>query len=202
MFKNIDSRSVTTKNVKHYVNERNIYPPYPKNTKTLVVGMGCFWGAERVFYEFQGVYVTAAGYAGGTIEYPSYEDVCTGKTNHAEVVKVVFECDKVSIQDLLRVFFESHDPTQKNRQGNDIGTQYRSLLILNTLEELQIARSIGLKYQAELDKNNLKKITTEYLIDLPFYYAEDYHQQYLAKNPSGYCGLKGTGVTCPTSYDN
>jgi peptide-methionine (S)-S-oxide reductase len=174
--------------------------PFPDGVQTAVFGMGCFWGAERIFWEADGVYTTAAGYAGGITPNPTYEEVCSGRTGHAEVVLVAFESANTSYQEMLRLFWEGHDPTQGMRQGNDLGTQYRSLILWDG-EPQRLAAEASLKsYQQMLSAAGHGTITTE-LAPLdeqhPFYYAEDYHQQYLAKNPGGYCGLGGTGVSCP-----
>jgi peptide-methionine (S)-S-oxide reductase len=174
--------------------------PFPEGVETAIFGMGCFWGAERIFWEADGVYTTAAGYAGGTTPNPTYEEVCSGRTGHAEVVLVAFDTAKTSYPDMLRLFWEGHDPTQGMRQGNDAGSQYRSLIML--ADEGQRAAAVASldAYQEMLNGVGYGPITTE-LADLDaerqFYYAEDYHQQYLAKNPGGYCGLGGTGVSCP-----
>jgi len=181
----------------HFVNGKTLKEPFPDHMQQAVFGLGCFWGAERVFWETDGVYTTAVGYAGGATPDPTYQEVCTGNTGHAEVVLVVFDPATVSFEDLLKVFWESHDPTQGMRQGNDIGTQYRSTIC--TLDDGQqtVARLSRETYQAELSAAKLGAITTEIVPLDTFYYAEDYHQQYLAKNPGGYCGLGGTGVSCP-----
>ena len=185
----------------HFVNGNPLRGPFPENMEQAVFGLGCFWGAERRFWQTEGVYTTAAGYAGGLTPNPTYEEVCTGNTGHTEVVLVVFDPAFVSFADLLRVFWESHDPTQGMRQGNDIGTQYRSAIY--TLDDGQqtIARRSLTGYQEQLDRAGYGAITTEITPLDTFYYAEDYHQQYLAKNPGGYCGLGGTGVTCPVGLD-
>ncbi len=186
---------------RHHVNGNPLQGPFPAGLQRAVFGLGCFWGAERRFWETDGVYTTAVGYAGGSAPHPTYEEVCTGNTGHAEVVLVVFDPNIVSYDDLLRVFWEAHDPTQGMRQGNDIGTQYRSAVY--TLDESQkVAAKNSLNaYQAELQNAGYGSITTEVLPLDTFYYAEDYHQQYLAKNPGGYCGIGGTGVTCPVGLD-
>jgi peptide-methionine (S)-S-oxide reductase len=174
--------------------------PFPEGVETAIFGMGCFWGAERIFWEAPGVYTTAAGYAGGMRPNPTYEEVCSGRTGHAEVVLVAFETAKTSYEEMLRLFWEGHDPTQGMRQGNDVGTQYRSLLMWNGPAQLQTAEASLKTYQEMLTASGHGTITTELLeadAAHPFYYAEDYHQQYLAKNPNGYCGLGGTGVSCP-----
>jgi peptide-methionine (S)-S-oxide reductase len=181
----------------HEVLGTPLMPPFPEGMEQAVFGLGCFWGAERRFWEVDGVYTTAAGYAGGYTANPTYQEVCTGRTGHAEVVLVVFDPARTSYEALVTRFFESHDPTEGMRQGNDIGTQYRSAIY--TFDELQqkTAETVRDRYQSALDERGLGQITTEIAPAGPFYYAEDYHQQYLAKNPSGYCGLGGTGVSCP-----
>jgi peptide-methionine (S)-S-oxide reductase len=187
--------------MKHFVNGKTLKQPFPDHMQQAVFGLGCFWGAERLFWETDGVYTTAVGYAGGTTPDPTYQAVCSGNTGHAEVVLVVFDPEIVSFEDLLKLFWESHDPTQGMRQGNDIGTQYRSTIC--TLDDRQqtAARLSRDTYQAELSAAKLGAITTEIVPLDTFYYAEDYHQQYLAKNPGGYCGIGGTGVTCPVGLD-
>jgi peptide-methionine (S)-S-oxide reductase len=182
----------------HYVNGERLKPPYPAGLEQAVFGLGCFWGAERKFWELgDGVHVTAVGYAGGFTPNPTYEEVCSGRTGHAEVVLVVFDPKKVSYETLLKTFWESHNPTQGMRQGNDVGTQYRSAIY--TFDEAQRKAAEGSKaaYQKALTAKGLGSITTEIAPAGEFYFAEDYHQQYLAKNPAGYCGLGGTGVSCP-----
>jgi peptide-methionine (S)-S-oxide reductase len=181
----------------HFVNGNRIQPPFPAGLQEAMFGLGCFWGAERKFWQAPGVYSTAVGYAGGHTPNATYEEVCSGLTGHNEVVKVWFDPKKTSYEGLLKVFWESHDPTQGMRQGNDIGTQYRSGIYTFSAEHKAAAEaSLGM-YQAELKKRRFGEITTEILDAPPFYYAEDYHQQYLAKVPNGYCGLGGTGVSCP-----
>lgn len=181
----------------HYVNGERLEGPYPAGTERAIFGLGCFWGAERLFWRIPGVVVTAVGYAGGTTPNPSYEEVCTGRTGHAEVVLVVFDPQRVSYTDLLRVFWEGHDPTQGMRQGNDIGTQYRSVIFTTSEAQKRAAKESREAFQARLNASGYGRITTE-IADAPeFYFAEAYHQQYLAKHPNGYCGLGGTGVTCP-----
>jgi len=181
----------------HFVNGRVLTSGYPENSQRAVFGMGCFWGAERLFWQLPGVLVTAVGYSGGTVIDPSYRQVCGGMTGHAEVVLVVFDPNVVAYDQLLTTFWENHDPTQGMRQGNDIGTQYRS--VIQVFDSGQRSRAIATcaEYQAELTRAGYGKITTEIVDAQPFYFAEDYHQQYLAKNPDGYCGIGGTGVTCP-----
>ena len=182
---------------KHFVSGHRISPPFPAGMREAVFGMGCFWGAERLFWQTPGVYSTAVGYAGGYTPNATYEEVCSGLTGHTEVVKVIYDPEKVDYEDLLKLFWESHDPTQGMRQGNDVGTQYRSAIYVLDDEQKQAALESKRRYQARLSEAGRGDITTE-IVDAPvFYYAEDYHQQYLAKNPDGYCGLKGTGVSCP-----
>ncbi|HEX4384564.1 MAG TPA: peptide-methionine (S)-S-oxide reductase MsrA [Myxococcales bacterium] len=182
---------------KHFVNGARLTAPFPAGTELALFGLGCFWGAERKFWETPGVVSTSVGYAGGLTRNPTYREVCSGRTGHNEVVRVVFDPSKVSYEQLLRVFFESHDPTQGMRQGNDVGTQYRSGIYATSVAQKAQAIAARDAYQKELQANGFKAITTE-IEDAPaFYYAEEYHQQYLAKNPGGYCGLGGTGVSCP-----
>ena len=182
---------------KHAVSGNRIVPPFPEGMERAVFGLGCFWGAERLFWKIPGVYSTAVGYAGGETKNPSYEEVCTGMTNHTEAVLVVFDPKKVSYETLLKVFWEGHDPTQGMRQGNDSGTQYRSAIYAYGDQQLMAALSSKGVFEKELLKSGHGKITTEICPAPEFYYAEDYHQQYLAKNPNGYCGLGVTGVSCP-----
>lgn len=181
---------------RHYVNGNPIAPPFPENTERVIFALGCFWGAERLFWQQSGVYSTAVGYIAGLTPNPSYDEVCTGMTGHTEGVLVVFEPEKISYTKLLSVFWESHDPTQGMRQGNDTGTQYRSGIYVYSDEQKAIAESSKEAYQSRLTKAGFPSITTEILIAPEFYYAEIYHQQYLAKNPAGYCSLAGTGVSC------
>jgi peptide-methionine (S)-S-oxide reductase len=181
----------------HFVNGRPLKGPYPEGLQTAVFGMGCFWGVERIFWNVPGVYVTAAGYAAGYTPNPTYGEVCSGATGHNEVVLVVFDPSQVSYPELLRRFWEGHDPTQGMRQGNDTGTQYRSGIYTTTPEQKEQAIASRDAYQAALGGAGRGKITTEILDAPTFYFAEDYHQQYLAKNPNGYCGVGGTGVSCP-----
>ena len=183
---------------RHLVNGHPLKGPFPAEMEQAVFGMGCFWGAERVFWELPGVYSTAVGYAGGQTKNPTYEEVCTGFTNHAEVVLVVFDSNRISYEDLLKAFWEGHDPTQGMRQGNDAGPQYRSTIYTYGDEQLAAAKKSKELFQQALSKKGYGAITTEIRAAPPFHYAEDYHQQYLGKNPNGYCGLGGTGVTCPT----
>ncbi|KAF6723195.1 Mitochondrial peptide methionine sulfoxide reductase [Oryzias melastigma] len=182
---------------KHDVNGNRTVPPFPAETETVMFGMGCFWGAERKFWRQKGVYSTQVGYAGGFTPNPTYQEVCTGRTGHTEVVQVVFYPEKVSFTDLLKVFWESHDPTQGMRQGNDVGTTYRSAIYTSSQQQLQEALASRDEYQKVLTAEGFGPITTEIAEGKLFYYAEDYHQQYLSKNPDGYCGLGGTGVSCP-----
>jgi len=182
----------------HYVNGHPLVPPFPEGLELAMFGMGCFWGAERVFWKTPGVFSTAVGYAAGVTPDPDYERVCSGLTGHAEVVRAVFDPARVSYATLLRLFWESHDPTQGMRQGNDVGTQYRSGIYVYTTEQRRLAEASRDAYQPALVKAGHGRITTEILDAPEFYYAEEYHQQYLAKNPGGYCGLGGTGVLCPT----
>jgi peptide-methionine (S)-S-oxide reductase len=182
---------------KHLVLGTPMLPPFPDGLESVVVGLGCFWGAERKFWQVKGVYSTAVGYAGGFTPNPTYEEVCSGLTGHTEAVLVVFDPAVVSLDELLKVFWESHDPTQGMRQGNDAGTQYRSAIYIGSDAQLEAARASRDAYQARLSAAGYGPITTEIAPAGEFYYAEDYHQQYLAKNPNGYCGLGGTGVTCP-----
>lgn len=181
----------------HFVNGRPLKGPWPDNLQTAMFGMGCFWGVERLFWQVPGVYVTAAGYAGGITPNPTYQETCTGLTGHNEVVLLVFDPDVISYDELLTLFWEEHDPTQGMRQGNDIGTTYRSGIYTFTPEQKAAAEQSRDAYQKALSVAGRGKITTEILQAPEFYYAEDYHQQYLAKNPAGYCSLRGTGVSCP-----
>jgi peptide-methionine (S)-S-oxide reductase len=178
----------------HYVNGHPLRPPFPAGMQQVLFGMGCFWGAERRFWQIEGVYTTAVGYAAGYTPNPTYREVCTGMTGHNEVVLVVFDPQRVSFAALLKSFWEGHDPTQGMRQGNDVGTQYRSGIYTFNDEQQELAEQTRQAYQQRLGERGLEGITTEILPAPPFYYAEDYHQQYLAKNPGGYCGLGGTGV--------
>ena len=182
---------------RHFVNGHRIAPPFPDGLQRAQFGLGCFWGAERQFWQAPGVWTTAVGYAGGATPNPTYEEVCSGRTGHAEVVLVVFDPAQTSYDALLRLFWESHDPTQGMRQGNDIGTQYRSCIHAFGPEQLRAAEASRAMYQEALRAAGRGEISTEILPAPPFYYAEDYHQEYLAKNPRGYCGLGGTGVACP-----
>jgi peptide-methionine (S)-S-oxide reductase len=182
---------------RHDVLDTPMTPPFPEGLEQAVFGLGCFWGAERTFWQLDGVYTTAAGYAGGFTPNPTYEEVCSGLTGHTEVVLVVFDPSKITYGALLRTFWEAHDPTQGMRQGNDVGTQYRSALYTYSDEQLKLAEESLAMYQDELARVGYEAITTEVHEAPAFYYAEDYHQQYLSKNPMGYCGIGGTGVTCP-----
>jgi peptide-methionine (S)-S-oxide reductase len=182
---------------RHEVLGTPLTPPFPDGFEQLIVGMGCFWGAERVFWRAPGIYTTAVGYAGGFTPNPTYREVCSGETGHAEVVLAVFDPQQTSYEAMLRLFWENHDPTQGMRQGNDGGTQYRSAIYWTTDAQREAAEASRAMYQEELTRAGYGEITTEIAEAGPFYYAEDYHQQYLAKNPNGYCGLGGTGVSCP-----
>ena len=180
----------------HFVNGNKVKPPYPDNHERLVVGMGCFWGAERMFWQQEGVYSTSVGYSAGKTTDPTYNEVCSGVTDHAEVVLIVYDTETINLNSLLAIFWEGHNPTQYMRQGNDIGTQYRSIIFYDedeTRKKIEFSRD---QYQNELEKAGYGKIVTEIQSSEKFFYAEDYHQQYLAKNPSGYCGLGGTGIKC------
>jgi peptide-methionine (S)-S-oxide reductase len=181
---------------RHDVLGTPLAPPFPDGLEQVVVGMGCFWGAERIFWKAPGVYTTAVGYAGGFTPDPTYEEVCSGRTGHAEVVLVVFDPAQTSLEEMLRLFWEGHDPTQGMRQGNDAGTQYRSAVYWTGEAQRQAVEASREMYQAELARAGFGEITTELAEAGPFYYAEGYHQQYLAKNPNGYCGIGGTGVAC------
>lgn len=181
---------------RHYVHGRRLSEVPPRHREVLF-GMGCFWGAERKFWSMEGVYSTSVGYAGGYTPNPTYEEVCSGQTGHAEVVRVVYDPDTVTLERLVSVFFESHDPTQGMRQGNDVGTQYRSSIYVADELELDLVAGVRSRFQRALSQAGYGEITTEVAAAVPFYFAEDYHQQYLAKNPNGYCGIGGTGVRCP-----
>ncbi len=181
----------------HYVNGNPLQGPFPAGLQTAVFGLGCFWGAERRFWQQPGVWTTAVGYAGGHTPNPTYEETCSGLTGHAEVVLVVFDPEQTSYEELLKVFWEVHNPTQGMRQGNDIGSQYRSTIYCTDEQQLEAARRSQAQFQSELEKSGFGEITTEITLAPTFYYAEAYHQQYLAKNPEGYCGLGGTGVCLP-----
>ena len=182
----------------HFVNGNRMTGPFPAGLEQAVFGMGCFWGAERKFWQAPGVYSTAVGYAGGYTPNATYREVCSGMTGHTEVVLVVFDPKVTSYDEMLRIFWENHDPTQGMRQGNDVGTQYRSAIYTTTPEQQKAAEASRAAYQDRLTASGYGRITTEILEAPPFYYAEEYHQQYLAKNPNGYCGIGGTGVSCPT----
>ncbi|MEJ8570841.1 peptide-methionine (S)-S-oxide reductase MsrA [Microbaculum marinum] len=181
----------------HFVNGRDLAGPYPDGLEIATFGMGCFWGVERIFWNLPGVWVTAVGYSGGETPNPTYQEVCTGRTGHNEVVQVVFDPRQISYEALLKAFWEGHDPTQGMRQGNDVGTQYRSGIYVHGNAQREAAQASRAAYEAALADRGLGPITTEIVEAGPFYFAEDYHQQYLAKNPGGYCGLGGTGVACP-----
>jgi peptide-methionine (S)-S-oxide reductase len=182
----------------HFVTGRPLVPPFPEGLETIVFGLGCFWGAERKFWQVPGVYTTAVGYAGGHTPNPTYEEVCSGRTGHAEVVLVVFDPEQCPVENLLKLFWESHDPTQGMRQGNDVGTQYRSTIYAASPDQRARAEASRQAYQRVLSESGYGTITTEIGDSPTFYYADSYHQQYLAKNPGGYCGLGGTGVACPS----
>ena len=182
---------------RHFVTDVPLAPPYPDGLEIVSFGMGCFWGAEKLFWSLPGVHVTAVGYAGGYTPNPNYREACSGQTGHAEVVQVVYDLEQVSFDELLRVFWEGHDPTQGMRQGADVGTQYRSAIYTTTDAQRAAAEASLEAYQRVLTDTGYGTITTEIAEDKPFFFAEDYHQQYLAKNPGGYCGIGGTGVACP-----
>ncbi|MGA3304935.1 MAG: peptide-methionine (S)-S-oxide reductase MsrA [Stellaceae bacterium] len=182
---------------KHYINGHPLKPPFPAGLETAIFGLGCFWGAERAFWQLDGVYSTAVGYAGGQTPNPTYEEVCSGRTGHTEAVLVVFDPRKISYEQLLKAFWEGHNPTQGMRQGNDVGTQYRSAIYWTSPAQKKLAEDSRDAYAKMLAKAGLGAVTTEIREAPAFYYAEDYHQQYLGKNPAGYCGLGGTGVSCP-----
>ena len=184
----------------HFVNHQPVKGPYPAESETIYFGMGCFWGAERLFWQLPGVLVTAVGYQGGHTPNPTYEEVCSGRTGHAEIVKVVFDPKRITLDTLLKTFWEEHDPTQGMRQGNDMGTQYRSAIYTTSPEQAAVVEASRKTYAEELKARGMGAITTEIAPAGPFYYAETYHQQYLAKNPNGYCGLQGTGVSCPINW--
>ncbi|XP_033916826.1 mitochondrial peptide methionine sulfoxide reductase isoform X1 [Melopsittacus undulatus] len=182
---------------KHHVNGNRTVEPFPEGTQMALFGMGCFWGAERKFWRQKGVYSTQVGYAGGYTPNPTYKEVCSGKTGHAEIVRVVYQPENISFEELLKVFWENHDPTQGMRQGGDVGTQYRSAIYTFSAEQMEAALRSKEEYQKVLTEGGFGPITTEIREAPEFYYAEDYHQQYLSKNPGGYCGLGGTGLSCP-----
>ncbi|MGH9154831.1 MAG: peptide-methionine (S)-S-oxide reductase MsrA [Acidimicrobiales bacterium] len=182
---------------RHFVTGTPLRPPFPDGLEQAVFAMGCFWGAEALFWKLDGVFTTAVGYAGGFTPNPTYEEACSGRTGHTEAVLVVFDPTKVGFESLLRTFWENHDPTQGMRQGNDVGTQYRSAIYPSTAGQLEAARESQRRYQAVLSAAGHGEITTEIRQSAAFFYAESYHQQYLAKNPAGYCGIGGTGVSCP-----
>jgi peptide-methionine (S)-S-oxide reductase len=185
----------------HHVNGARLEPPFPAGLEQALFGLGCFWGAEKKFWQTPGVHTTAVGYAAGHTPNPTYREVCSGGTGHSEVVLVVFDPRKISYADLVKIFWESHDPTQGMRQGNDVGTQYRSGIYYYNDAQREIAERSRDAYQPQLSRAGYGAITTEILPAPEFYYAEDYHQQYLSKNPAGYCGLGGTGVSCPTGLE-
>jgi peptide-methionine (S)-S-oxide reductase len=183
---------------RHFVSGNRIVPPFPEGHEVADFGLGCFWGAEKAFWSVPGVYATAVGYQGGHTPNPTYREVCTGRTGHAEVVRVVYDPKRLPYPELLRRFWEAHDPTQGMRQGNDAGTQYRSAIYVHSPAQREAAEASRAAYARALSERGFGPVTTELRDAPPFYYAEDYHQQYLAKNPGGYCGLEGTGVSCPT----
>ena len=180
----------------HFVNGNKVKPPYPDNHKRLIVGMGCFWGVERMFWQQEGVYSTSAGYSAGKTTDPTYRDICTGTTGHAEVVLIIYDSQLIDLGQLLEIFWEGHDPTQYMRQGNDVGSQYRSIIFYDDDDAHDKIESSRNQYQTQLSKAGFGEIVTEIKASEEFFYAEDYHQQYLAKNPGGYCGLGGTGIKC------
>jgi peptide-methionine (S)-S-oxide reductase len=186
---------------RHFVNGNRIVPPFPEGSAVADFGLGCFWGAERIFWQLSGVLATAVGYQGGLTPNPTYDEVCTGRTGHAEVVRVVYDPARVRYEDLLKAFWEAHDPTQGMRQGNDVGTQYRSAVYTYGDAQAKAAETSRDAYQKALAAAGHGRITTEVRPAPEFYYAEDYHQQYLAKNPNGYCGIGGTGVSCPVGVE-
>lgn len=181
----------------HFVTGRPLRGPFPDGAEAVLLGMGCFWGAERIFWQQPGVWVTSVGYAGGYTPNPTYEETCTGMTGHAEVVQVIYLPQEIAFERLLQIFFENHDPTQGYRQGNDVGTQYRSAIYAETAAQRHAAQAMANAYQERLTQAGRGPVTTEITGPRPYYLAEDYHQQYLAKNPQGYCGIRGTGVACP-----
>lgn len=181
----------------HYVNDRPLLPPWPNGMQEVLFGMGCFWGAERLFWQQPGVWITSVGYAGGHTPNPTYDEVCSGMTGHAEVVRVVFDPNEIEFLRLLQLFWESHDPTQGMRQGNDVGTQYRSVIYCCSHALEALARASGAQYASQLSRHGLGEVTTEITGPTRYFHAEAWHQQYLAKNPGGYCGLRGTGVCLP-----
>jgi len=184
----------------HYIKNISLSTEVPNNFKEIILGAGCFWGVEKKFWDLDGVYLTSVGYSGGDTENPTYEDVCYKNTNHAEVVKVIYDPNVIELKKILKVFWECHDPTQGMRQGNDVGTQYRSVIYSSDTSDLDIANKSKEIYQKELKKNNYSKITTQIDNLKNYFLAEEYHQQYLAKNPNGYCGIGGTGCSYPEKY--
>ncbi len=186
----------------HFINGHPITPPFPEHLEVVHFGMGCFWGAERVFWNLPGVFTTAVGYGGGITPNPTYEEVCSGRTGHTELVLVAYDPSEVAFDELARAFWEGHDPTQGMRQGNDRGTQYRSAIYVTSDAQFDVAEKTQSMYVARLNEAGFGDITTELASAAEFYYAEDYHQQYLAKNPNGYCGIGGTGVSCPIPSGN
>jgi len=184
----------------HYIKNISLSTKVPNDFKEIILGAGCFWGVEKKFWDLEGVYLTSVGYSGGDTENPTYEDVCYKNTNHAEVVKVIYDPNVIELKKILKVFWECHDPTQGMRQGNDVGTQYRSVIYSSDISDLDIANESRETYQKELEKNDYSTITTEIDIVKNYFLAEEYHQQYLAKNPNGYCGIGGTGCSYPEKY--
>lgn len=181
----------------HFVNGRRLLAPYPAGLKQIRLGMGCYWGVERLFWSLPGIWVTAVGFAGGDLPDPTYKESCSGNTGHTEVVLLVYDAKVISLDSILKIFWENHDPTQLNRQGNDIGSQYRSAIFVDSADDLQTALNSQRAFQKQLDRAGYGKITTELALRSEFYFAHSDHQQYLARYPDGYCGLKGTGVVCP-----
>ena len=183
--------------MKHFVNNRDLFENYPSDCSEIILGAGCFWGVERLFWNLEGVWVTFASYSGGRRPNPTYEQVCTGVTGHAETINIIYDQKKISTEELLKIFWECHDPTQGNRQGNDFGSQYRSVIYCTDKKQLETAQKSKSLYEQTLFQSGFPKITTEINSNQPFFIAEEYHQQYLAKNPNGYCGIKGTGCALP-----
>ena len=191
-----DAMPIVLTDESHFVNGHRLLPPYPPEMRQIRLGMGCYWGVERLFWSLPGIWVTAVGFAGGAMPHPTYKESCSGKTGHTEVVQLVYDPKIISLESILKIFWENHDPTQLNRQGNDIGTQYRSALFVDNPEDLQIALKSQTDFQKQLNQAGFGKITTEIALRHEFYFAHSDHQQYLARYPDGYCGLKGTGVVC------
>jgi peptide-methionine (S)-S-oxide reductase len=183
--------------MKHFINNRDLFKNYPSDHSEIILGAGCFWGVERLFWDIEGIWITYASYSGGRRPNPTYEQVCTGVTGHAETINIIYDHNKISTKELLKIFWECHDPTQGDRQGNDVGTQYRSVIFCTDATQLKAAKESKTIFEQTLVKNGFPKITTEIELNQPFFAAEEYHQQYLAKNPNGYCGIKGTGCALP-----